>query len=54
MKIVRGDIFFANLDPVIGVEVRTLDKSRLTHKAGHLSDEVMAKVDRVLMLHLDL
>lgn len=113
MEITRGDIFFANLDPVVGVEqagtrpvlvvqndeansriptvtvvpltsnlrasrflftvlvpasesglpkdsvalvfqIRTLDKSRLTHKASHLSDPLMEKVDRALEIHLDL
>jgi len=113
MEIKRGDIFFANLDPIVGVEqagtrpvlivqndeanaliptvtvvpltsnlrasrflftvliptsesglskdsvalvfqIRTLDKSRLTHKAGHLSDGRMEDVDRALESHLDL
>ena|SRR5436190_11030266 len=113
MDVARGDIFFANLDPVIGVEqagtrpvlvvqnneanariptvtvipltgnlrasrflftvlipsaesglpkdsvalvfqIRTLDKSRLTHKSGHLSDLLMEKVDQALAIHLNL
>ena len=113
MDVARGDIFFANLDPVVGVEqagtrpvlivqndvanariptvtvvpitanprarrfmftvslpmaesglpkdsvalvfqIRTLDKSRLTHKAGHLSNVIMGQVDRALEIHLDL
>ena len=113
MEIARGDIFFANLDPVVGVEqagtrpvlvvqndeantriptvtvvpltsnlrasrflftalvpasesglpkdsvalvfqIRTLDKTRLTRKAGHLSDLLMGKIDQALEIHLDL
>lgn len=113
MDIVRGDIFFADLSPVVGVEqagvrpvlvvqndeanariptvtvvpitsnlraarfmfavllpaiesglpkdsvalvfqIRTLDKSRLIRKAGHLSDSVMDMIDRALEIHLDL
>ncbi len=113
MGILRGDIFFANLDPVVGVEqagtrpvlvvqndqanayiptitvvpltanlrasrflftvlipaaesglpkdsvalvfqIRTLDKSRLIQKAGHLSDALMQKIDAALEIHLDL
>ncbi len=113
MEIARGDIYYANLDPVIGVEqagtrpvlvvqnnvanariptvtvvpitanlrasrflftvslpasetglpkdsvalvfqIRTLDKSRLSQNAGHLSDALMESVDRALEIHLGL
>ena len=113
MDILRGDILFADLDPVIGSEqaglrpvlvvqndeanariptvtvipitsnlranrflftvflpaaesglpkdsvalafqIRTLDKSRLVRKVGHLSDTLMLLIDRALEAHLDL
>ena len=38
----------------LAFQIRTLDKSRLTHKAGHLSDNLMAQIDRALEAHLDL
>jgi len=113
VRIRRGDVFLANLDPTVGVEqagtrpvlvvqcdlanqripsvtvvpltsnlragrflftvtvpatesglsrdsvvlvfhIRTLDKSRLTRRLGHLSAQTMANIDRSLALHLDL
>ena len=39
---------------VLVFQIRTIDKSRLTQKAGHLSDELMERVDRALETHLDL
>ena len=113
MLIERGDVFFANLNPIVGAEqagtrpvlvvqndeanarlptvtvvpltsnlrasrflftvnlpstatglpkdsialvfqIRTLDKSRLTNRAGHLSDSLMEQVDRALEIHLEL
>ena len=113
MVVSRGDIFFANLDPVVGAEqagvrpvlvvqndeanariptvtvvpitsnlrasrflftvllpsaetglskdsvalvfqVRTLDKSRLQNKVGHLSESLMDQIDRAIIIHLDL
>ncbi len=38
----------------LAFQIRTLDKSRLRQKAGHLSEELMAAVNRALEIHLDL
>lgn len=35
-------------------QIRTLDKSRLTQKTGHLSDLLMEKIDAALEIHLGL
>ena len=113
MRVRRGDVFLANLDPTVGVEqagtrpllvvqcdlanqripsvtivpltsnlragrflftvavpadeaglsrdsvvlvfhIRTLDKSRLMRRLGHLSSQTMIKIDQALAFHLDL
>lgn len=42
-------------DSVILLEqIRTIDKSRLTQKIGHVDDAVMALVDRALVISLGL
>ncbi|MBI2976974.1 MAG: type II toxin-antitoxin system PemK/MazF family toxin [Chloroflexi bacterium] len=35
-------------------QIRTLDKSRLIQKAGHLSGALMQKIDAALEIHLNL
>ena len=62
----RGDIFYADLSPVIGSEqggirpviiieqIRTLDKKRLKEKIGHMTDIDMKKVDKALLISLNL
>jgi mRNA interferase MazF len=39
---------------VLAFQIRTLDKSRLIRKAGHLNVDQMAAIDRALNIHLDL
>ncbi|MEW5989448.1 MAG: type II toxin-antitoxin system PemK/MazF family toxin, partial [Chloroflexota bacterium] len=39
---------------VLAFHIRTIDKSRLIRKLGHLDAPTMAKVDEALALHLDL
>ncbi len=39
---------------VLVFHVRTLDKTRLIRRMGHLEDETMARVDEALALHLGL
>ena len=44
-----------NQDSVVLVfHIRTLDKSRLIRRLGHLNDQTMTKVETALSLHLDL
>lgn len=39
---------------ILTEQVRTIDKSRITNKVCHLSDDVMAQVDQALMISLAL
>ena len=60
----RGDIYYADLRPVIGSEqggvrpvleqVRTIDKKRLKEKVCHLDCEILRKVDKALIISLEL
>ncbi len=66
MVVSRGDIFFANLDPVIGAEqagVRPVlvvqnDEANAriptVSKVGHLSEALLEEIDRAIIIHLDL
>ena len=38
----------------LAVQIRTLDKSRLIRKAGHLNVDQMAAIDRAPTIHLNL
>jgi hypothetical protein len=33
----RGEIYWVNLDPTIGIEIRTIDKHRLGAKMGDIA-----------------
>lgn len=65
----RGDIFYAELNPVIGEvkdvegldrdsiilleQIRTIDKQRLKNQMGTMPDNIMARVDKALAISLD-
>jgi len=68
-KIKRGDIYYANLNPVIGSEqggtrpvliisndeqIRTIDKQRLRKYVGMLSTVIMARADKALAISISL
>ena len=68
LNVKRGDIFYADLSPVVGSEeyglnrdsvvlleqIRTLDKKRLKEKIGHMTEEDMKKVNKSLLISLNL
>ena len=54
MVIKRGDIFYADLRPVVGSvilteQIRTIDKRRLKEKIGHIDDNhIMSQINNAL------
>ena len=70
MVIRRGDIFYADLRPVVGSEqggvrpvliiqndteqLRTIDKKRLKDKVCHLDNEIISQVNKALYISLEM
>jgi mRNA interferase MazF len=55
MIIQRGDIYYADLRPVVGSEQgRTIDKKRLKDKVCHLDNQILGKIDKALEISLEL
>ena len=61
MQVRRGDIYYADLSPVVGSEqgvlleqIRTIDKQRLKDMVCHLDKEMMYKVDEAIKVSFEL
>ena len=62
MEVHRGEVFYADLSPVVGSEqggvlleqIRTLDKHRLRERAGQITPEDQKRVDQALDVSLGL
>ena len=65
MEVHRGEVFYADLSPVVGSEqggvrpvlleqIRTLDKHRLRERAGQITPADQKRVDQALDVSLGL
>ena len=58
MLVKRGEIYYADLSPVVGSElleqVRTIDKRRLKERMGALDGQDMGKVDHAISVSFGL
>ena len=63
MEVHRGEVFYADLSPVVGSEqggvrpveqLRTLDKRRLRERAGCITPEDQTRVDQALGVSIGL
>ena len=60
MEVHRGEVFYADLSPVVGSEqggveqIRTLDKHRLRERAGQITAADQKRVDQALDVSLGL
>ena len=54
----RGDVFWVNLDPVVGRalgdQIRSIDKHRLKARVSTLTADEMARIDEALAITLGL